>query len=127
MPTTLLRPYSLVPLGLGLDDAPFPFSPFVPTLMPRRVSGDCKTLLGWVREQRFAAIEQSLVIEETLDATWNCIWIYANLIDFDLEIEFVDVYLQSPLLAERAEHHTESKRRPRGKIMTYETHGVFHF
>ena len=127
MPTTARHPHYFLPPELGLDDALFPFSRFVPTLMPRLASGGCRTLLGWVREQRFAAIEQSLVIEETLDATWSCIWIYANLIDFDPETEFVDVYLQSPLLAERAEHHTESKRRPRGKIMTYETHGVFHF
>jgi len=93
---------------LGLDDAPYPSSPSVPTVTPQLVSADCKTLWAWVREQYFAAIRQSLEIEGTSDATLNCIWIYVNWIDFDLEIRFVGVHLQLLTLAEQAEHHTDN-------------------
>jgi hypothetical protein len=105
MQTTLLPLHSFL-LELELVDAPYPSSPSVPILTPQLVFGDCKTLWEWVRGQHFAAIIQSLEIEVTLDATLNCIWIYVNLIDFDLGIRFVGVHWLSRTLVERAELHT---------------------
>jgi hypothetical protein len=106
MQITSLRPHSFLPLELGLDDAPNPFSPSVPTSTPQLVFVDCRTLWAWVREQHYAAIIQSLGIEGTSDVTLNCIWIYVNLIDFDLEIKFVGVHWPSRTQAERAEPRT---------------------
>ena len=108
MPITSLPLHSFLPLELGLelDDAPYPFSPSVPTLRRQLVFVGCRILWAWVREQHFAGIIQSLEIEGTLDATLNCISIHVNWIDFDLGRESVDVRSQSLTLAERAGHRT---------------------